>query len=80
MTRHRAKVNPYIESMVNGAMLAQMAYPGQNGGRPLFQPGSFPTLPDKRLGSFQTEQINWDDPYLEEGYPSREEELDDLAP
>lgn len=80
MTRHRAKINPYIESMMNGAMLAQMAHPGQNAGRPLFQPGAFPTLPDAQLDSFQTEQINWDAPYLEEAYPSREEELDDMAP
>lgn len=80
MTRHRVKINPYIESMVNGAMLAHMAFPGQNGGRPLFQPGAFPTLPDDRLDSFRTEQINWDAPYLEAGYPSHEEELDDMAP
>lgn len=79
MTRHRAKTNPYIESMVNGAMLTQMANPGQNGGRPLFQPGSFPALPDDRLDSPLAEQIDWDAPYLEAGYPTREEELDDRA-
>lgn len=80
MSRHRVKVNPYIESMMGGAMLAQMAFPGQNGGRPLFQPGSYPALPKDRLEKSQTEPINWDDPYNEDGYASREEELDDLAP
>ncbi|HLO03135.1 MAG TPA: hypothetical protein VK191_08510 [Symbiobacteriaceae bacterium] len=80
MSRHRAKVNPYIESMLNGAMLSQMAGPGQNGGRPLFVPGSFPVLPDDRQERLARDPIDWDSPYLEEGYATREEEMDDMAP
>jgi hypothetical protein len=81
MSRHRPKVNPVIESMLNGALLAQMAFPGENGGRPLFQPGVLPVLPDDHaLGTWVHEPIDWDSPYLEDGYATRTEENDDRAP
>jgi hypothetical protein len=80
MSRQRVKANPYLESMLNGALLAHMQMPGENFGRPQFLPGSFPVVPDRRLDSFRQERIEWETPYLEEAYISREEEIDDMAP
>lgn len=80
MSRHQMKAHPYIESMVNGAMITQMVHPGQNAGRPLFVPGALPTIPDRRAATYGFEPIDWEEPFQEGAYWSRDEEIDDLAP
>lgn len=80
MSRHVLKSHPFLESLLNGAMLAHMHMPGQNGGRPFFVPGAFPTVPDQRLESFKQEPVAWEDPWNEEAYLTHEAEMDDLAP
>jgi hypothetical protein len=80
MTRHNTKGNPYLESMLNGAMLTQMMMPGQNAGRPIFLPGSFEVVPGTSEGPISLSAAELDAPYACRPHEVPAQENKTLAP
>jgi hypothetical protein len=80
MTRHNTKGNPFLESMLNGAMLTQMMMPGQNAGRPIFLPGTFAVIPGASEGEVALSAAELDAPYAHRSPEIPERENQTLAP